>query len=131
MLSEKIAKEFLKKSAELQHLRCSCDGCAKRLAVLIVDEVALEMKPTEQNLAKADTRIGELLVKNGALHAEIDELKRLLSEASTEPGTTYLAGTPVEPSVAGEHCVTGEHLIQVDDGWKKAYDVAAVPYFVL
>jgi len=75
MLSEKIAKEFLKKAAELQHLQCSCDGCAKRLAECInVEVLAIDVKNTA---LKTSLQVA---------HDKIEELTIL------EPGTTYIAG---------------------------------------
>jgi len=89
VLNEKIAKEFLKKSAELQHLRCSCDGCAKRLAEVINAEV----KVVEDENTTLKTTLQEVR----------DELRLLKGKTiEFEPGTTLLAGLPIETDVVNE-----------------------------
>ena len=54
MISEQIAKRHLKTSAELQHLNCSCDGCAKHLATVINDTVEDELKTRSEMKAKEE-----------------------------------------------------------------------------
>jgi phage shock protein A len=102
MLAKKIAQRYLKEAAGKQHLQCWCEGCAERLVELIVDDVAAEMKPMQdaaeqlnQVVVGLQTEKDELTAKVDELETKIANLKDNVSTAICEPGTTYLAGTPV------------------------------------
>jgi hypothetical protein len=75
MISEQIAKRHLKTSAELQHLNCSCDGCAKHLATVINDTVEDELKTRSEIKAKEEA------AKIKA-EAEAEAAKQVASEAT-------------------------------------------------
>jgi hypothetical protein len=60
MISEQIAKRHLKTSAELQHLNCSCDGCAKHLATTINDTVEDELKARGEMKAKEEAAAAKI-----------------------------------------------------------------------
>ena len=94
MLSEKIAKDFLKKAAELQHLNCSCDGCAKRLAAFLEEEIKESVRAKtaklEEDLANANENLANANENVVSLTQQNEELKTEMSAKADAVAEIFL-----------------------------------------